>query len=252
MSRLCRVFSLFSVISFTTCQTIWAEPLPITDKTVLERIDQSKRALSPFEREAARNITSVTKDGVTLAIKLKAVEKKDTSDIEVAWTITNKKHRSPFYIVQPSLELPTGQTMLILYAFAKGQQFGFPTVVMSPVELIMPPDIHELIGPYRQVRKKLPPLPFIDLTTRPTLRTKDWFVKVPKGESAQGKLTISGKKLKELVLKRFPRQFDSKEPPRFFLQMIHDVSDDGYGFPLKAWTGELIVLYNKVPGLKKW
>lgn len=247
MLRLCRVIVLCSMIFFTTVQTIQAEPLPEKERQKLFK--ESKVSLTEIAAEASEGTTSVKKNGVKLAIKVKTVSKKDTTDIEVGWTLSYSGPRSPLIIVKPTFLLPTGQTKVTFFAFAKGKEYGFPFTMMSPQEVLLPSG-RFLLTPYLE-EKVLPIHPELS-AYKPMLRTKDWFISIPKGKSVQGKLVISGKEFKKHLMRLYPGEFDSKTPPRLFLELTHDAKDRGEDYGLDAWTGELVLPCNKVPELSQW
>jgi hypothetical protein len=215
-------------------------------------VEASKHGLASLEQEAAKGVKKSAKtNGVELAIELKGVPNKETTDIEVAWNITYAGPRPPLIIVQPTLELSTAQTMIFIYAAPKGKDYAFAFTVKSPEEI--PGLTRFLVDPYG-VKKQLPEYR-LQAPFRPTelvLRSKDWFVTAPAGKIAKGVLTVSGAKLKEHLTRSFPGEFDPKQPPRLFLELHHLPFDRGEHFNFDAWTGQLYIPVNAVPALPKW
>jgi hypothetical protein len=218
-------------------------------------VEDSKKDLASLEQEAAKGVLSAKNNGVELAVELKVVANKESTDIEIAWTIKYSGPRPPLIIVQPTLKLTTMSTTILVYAAPKGKDYALPFLVKSPAE--MPGEKGYVIDAYGD-RKLLPELPPM-LSTIPhpdrfklRTRTKEWFITVPAGTSAQGVLTISGSKLKDFLLTTYPGHFDPKEPPRLFVNLVHTPFDRGGDFNFDAWVGELSIPYNAVPALPKW
>jgi hypothetical protein len=217
-----------------------------------ESLDPRKHGLAFLEQEAAKGVKKSAKtNGVELAIELKGVPNKETTDIEVAWIITYTGPRPPLTIVQPTLELSTAQTMISIFAAPKGKDYAFAFTVKSPEEI---PGLRRFLVDAYGVKKELPeyrmlaPFPPTELV----LRSKDWFVTAPAGKSAKGVLTVSGAKLKKHLMTSFPGEFDPKQPPRLFLDLQHPPFDRGEDFNFDAWTGQLYIPVNAVPALPKW
>jgi len=211
----------------------------------------SKVSLTMLEQESAKGVLSAKKNGVALAIKLKGAAEPERTDLEITWTLTYTGPRSPLIIVQPSLHHTSGATMAILYAVPKGKDFGLPFVVHGPIEMdgfVIDAFGDKIALPKFKGIGTLPPLDRFKMRTR----TKDWFVTVAAGKSAHGVLTISASKLKEALLSKYPGQFDPKEPPRLFVDLVFNPIDRGEDFDFDAWVGELNIPINAVPALSKW
>src|SRR5260221_238090 len=73
-------------------QTAQSEEKPKVD---LKKPIETKVDLAALKRQAAEGITSVKKNGVELAIALKTVPNKESTDIQVNWTIRYRGPRSP-------------------------------------------------------------------------------------------------------------------------------------------------------------
>jgi len=219
-------------------------------------VEDSKVGIAMLDQEAAKGVLSAKSNGVELAIKLKAVPNKKFTDIEVAWTITYSGPRPPLIIVQPSLKLTTMATTITIYAAAKGKDYALPFLVSSPWEdSSLTEDFDYVIDAYGE-KKPLPKRPPIHSLLDPDrfkirTRTKEWFITVPAGKSAQGVLTVSGEKLQEFARKYYPGEFDWKHSPRLFVQVSHSPWDRGVDFNFDAWVGEFLISYNAVPDLPK-
>lgn len=218
-------------------------------------LEDSKVSLALLEQEAAKGVWTAKKNGVELAIKAKGVPNKEFTDIEVAWTLTYTGPRHPLIIVQPTLTLTTGATMIAFYAAPKGKDYALPFGVISPMEFPGPNGyITDAYGGKKalpEMSNPMPGNPFPPLVEF-KFRTKDWFITVPAGKSAQGVLTVSGSKLKNYLLTAYPGQFDPKEPPRLFVELFHTPWDRGEDFNFDAWVGNLYIPFNAIPALPKW
>lgn len=225
----------------------------VNDRQTL--IKKSKVALVDFERKAVKGETSTKKNGVKLTSRVKLVPTTDSANLEVAWALSYHGPRPPLTIVKPTFAFPTGsQTMVYIIAFAKGKDYGFSLQLMSPyITTIFGRYVQ--VGPYLQVKEL--PTPQNDLFGYSLLQRKKWFITVPKGKTVKGTLTISVKRFKEKLMHYFPGEFDEKEPPRLFLQVIYSPNDRGEYVEsdtphLDAWVGELSTPINKLSRLKQW
>lgn len=224
------------------------------DKKKKERqaqIEKSKVYIDIFERDAVKGGASTKRNGVKLAIKAKPVANGKFTDIQVAWTITYTGPRSPLIIVQPTLELPTAQTTVSIWAFPQGKNYGLPFVAITPIGWPVPgmPNFLRVPGKVTELQS---PFSGNGLSGGQMFRKKDFFVRIAKGKIAKGMLIISGQELKEILLKTLPDDFDSKKPPRLFMEVIHDVSYRGEAWNLDAWTGKLVVPLIEIQGMTKW
>ena len=227
-------------------------------KDDLKKVVDGKLPLALLEQLAAKSVSSVKENGVELAIKVKGVPNKESTDIEFAWTLTYTGPRSPLIILQPSLTLTSGATGLIFYAVPKGKDYGVPFHLFGSFE--MPGYEGYVQDPYGIQTPVLPVIRFeagmgnlINLEAlRFRTRTKDWWITVPAGKKGEGVITVSGAKMREHFLTFYLDEFDAKEPPRLFVEFVFGPRDRGGDFNFDAWTGDLNVPINAVPALKKW
>jgi hypothetical protein len=180
-----------------------------TDIERSKRIEAHKLSIVGLEQQAAEKKWSAKSNGVELAIKVRPIANKNATDIEVAWTITYSGPRPPLIIVQPSLELTTGSTMVNVLAAPKEKSHAFPFTVLSARE-----GRDHVVDAYG-TETPLPARPPNGISTLPMMemprtRTKDWFITVAQGKAAHGAFAISGDKLKKYLMSQFPGEFVSK------------------------------------------
>ena len=221
-------------------------------KADLKKVDDGKLPLALLEQIAAKSELSVKNNGVELAIKVKGVPNKESTDIEFAWTLTYTGPRPPLIILQPSLKFTSRATGLVFYAVPKGKNYGLPFHVFGSLEI--PGEKGYVVDPYG-VETRLPELPmalgpFRNFEFRTI--TKDWWITVPAGKKGEGVVTVAGSKMRDHFLTFHPNEFDAKEPPRLFVEFSFYPGDRGGDFNFDAWTGDLNVPITAVPSLKKW
>ncbi len=228
------------------------------DKNKRDPIEASKVSLALLEREAAKGRSSAKENGVELAVKVKTVPNKESTDIELAWTLKYSGPRPPLIILQPSMTLTSTSTRLIFYAVPKGKDYALPLSIFGASELPGEDGLDYILDawgdktPLPELPRTLDPFPRPDRGFR--TRTKDWFITVPAGKSAEGVITVSGAKLKDRLLTypTYREHFGEKDPPRLFVDLFFNPWDRGEPFAFDAWVGKLTIYINPVPALKKW
>ena len=159
-------------------------------------------------------------NGVLLKAQMSAHPRNNPTVLQVGWTVDYTGARQPLVILKPSTTEATGQTRLIVYAEdARGRPHQYTIHAPTPQ------------GMY--------------------VSKKQWFVTVPKGESASGVIRASVADVRSFFLKHWPDRFDAKIAPRLSIQLVHAPTDRGEAHNLDAWTGQLWSKVLKVD-LKSW
>ena len=90
---------------------------------------------------------------------------------------------------------------------------------------------HDLFAVVDDGSIPIPQYEKIEAAMKIRTRTRDWFITVPRGTTAQGVLTVSGAKLKHYFLSSFPGEFTPKDPPRLtdaeYTTAFHEVKELG-------------------------
>ena len=151
--------------------------------------------------------------------------------IEFKWNIRYTGRRHPLLIHRPSISSGwSGTTEARLYAFPPGEARGRIVIFTAPTQP----------GLFSQLVLKGSP--------------EDWFLEVPKGETATGAEVVSVADLKKRLRTLYPAEFSADMPPKLYAEFLHNAWDRGYLLVgIDAWTGELgRQTYIEVPALKTW
>ena len=135
--------------------------------------------------------------------------------IEFRWQMKYIGQRAPLIIRRPSLEYEPGTTVVKLCAFPPGKQEGRWMTFTAPENLALSSDII-FRGP-----------------------PANWFLTVGGGEPLKGTETIFVSDVKAALQAKYPAEFTSEKPPKFYAEFVHNAWDRGWHYKLDAWTGEL-------------
>lgn len=158
--------------------------------------------------------------------KADTVDRDERPHLRVFWRIAYTGKRWPLVILEPSLDRETeGQTKLSIIAVGKSGQ-AYRWVIRS------------LTYPKIQGVKEDSKL--------------EWFREVPKeAGAAEGTIEVDLEPIREVFVKRLPKEFSAAVTPKMYIQLVHQPFDRGEHLHLDAWIGYLSAGPREVD-LKKW
>jgi hypothetical protein len=192
-----------------------------------------------FERDA-KEAQVARRNGVTFTVRANAPRMLGDKLIELFWTIEYSGPRSPLVIIKPQLDVTGGgQTMALFYAKPPGKDHARVYGMVSLVEWEpLVPD-GGICLPFRQSfpGRKI---------------SRDWFLSVPSGKKVSGSIVVAVRPIKDFLMGRYPKEFDAKRTPTFFIDLSYTPFDRAEDLNLDAWTGDLTPGPLVVRGLPEW
>lgn len=209
-----RLTSLVCALGLCSAWTMLASVLFAGDPAAQEKPSPYAGYFKDRGRMAARV------NGLLLQVSIASNAEPKLALTKVDWKLDYTGKRSPCNVLEPSMNRATsGQTEIIVYAEGAG---GLRDVTVAA-----------------------------RFTKCQYFAERAWFVSIPEGQAVTGSFEFDLTEAKELLLKRFPRDFRADKAPVLYIQVCHKPSDRGAGFDLDAWTGELWTPVIRLP-LKQW